>query len=507
MTESATRPGDSDPRLGAPVREGEMVAGKYVVGRLLGLGGMGVVYEAFDARLERRVALKVLLPRLVSSTTAAQRFVREARAATRITSEHVVKLLEIEALADGTPILVMEYLEGVDLRALLREGGPLEPRLAVDYILQALQAVAEGHMQAIVHRDLKPSNLFLTERADGTHLIKVLDFGIAKTLVPGVPADFALTSSEDMQLGSPTYMPPEQFQNPRDVDARADIWALGVTLYELISGKVPFQGRTYAELVAQVLSGPPDSLKSSLPGVSLPAGLDGIVGKCLEKKRELRYLNAVELAIALAPFGSEDAQLSLTRVSGLSRPRTPNPGSPARESTGSYEATLPVAVDHHADRSPSQSASGARVVLPPTGRARSPLALGVIAAAALVGMLLWQPWRVNPPLAPVLSRPGHPLAPSLSALQVSPMAQAQAGSQPTPNVSPVVVEPPASIRSSQPRATPSKPATRVSGVASALTPNATKSEPGDGPKQAEPSSSADALGTSPLIESLIKQRH
>jgi len=195
MTESATRSDDSEARLLAPVREGETVAGKYVVGRLLGLGGMGAVFEAFDAGLERRVALKVLLPRLINSATAAQRFVREARAATRITSEHVVKLLEIESLADGTPLLVMEYLEGVDLRALLRERGPLEPRLAVDYLLQALQAVAEGHMQAIVHRDLKPSNLFLTQRADGTHLIKVLDFGIAKTLVSGVPADFALTSS------------------------------------------------------------------------------------------------------------------------------------------------------------------------------------------------------------------------------------------------------------------------------------------------------------------------
>ncbi|MEI9935979.1 MAG: protein kinase [Pseudomonadota bacterium] len=517
MTESATRSGDSDPRFLAPVREGETVAGKYLVGRLLGLGGMGAVFEAFDSRLERRVALKVLLPRLVSSATAAQRFVREARAATRITSEHVVKLLEIETLTDGTPLLVMEYLEGVDLRALLREGGPLEPRRAVDYLLQALQAVAEGHMQAIVHRDLKPSNLFLTERADGTHLIKVLDFGIAKTLGPGVPADFALTSSEDMQLGSPTYMPPEQFQNPRDVDARADIWALGVTLYELISGRVPFQGQSYAELVSQVLSGPPDSLKTSLPGASLPAGLEGIVGKCLEKKRELRYANAVELAIALAPFGSEDAQLSLTRVSGLSRPRTPNPTSPPRESNGPYEATLPVPMDHVIERSTSQSASGARAVKRATTRNRTRLVFGAIALAALLGALVWLPRRATPPHAATSTQPTRPLAPSLSALQpVRAQAQAQAQAQPSTNgaagVDPVVVEPAQPLTSSAAsKPGPPRPGPRHGSLTSSpgLAPasNAAPSEPSAPPKQSEPEASADPPGTSALIESLIKQRH
>ncbi|HWZ88613.1 MAG TPA: serine/threonine-protein kinase, partial [Polyangiaceae bacterium] len=213
MTESANRSVESDDRFLAPVREGQTVAGKYVVGRTLGVGGMGMVFAARDARLDRQVAIKVLLPRLVTSQTATQRFVREARAATRITSEHVVKLLEIDTLPDGTPLLVMEYLEGRDLRAVLREDGPLPSRLAVDYVLQALQAVAEGHVQTIVHRDLKPSNLFLTTRADGSPLIKVLDFGIAKTLEPESAESLTLTSSEDVRLGSPTYMPPEQLHN------------------------------------------------------------------------------------------------------------------------------------------------------------------------------------------------------------------------------------------------------------------------------------------------------
>jgi eukaryotic-like serine/threonine-protein kinase len=502
MTESASRSGDSDQRFLAPVREGETVAGKYVVGRLLGLGGMGAVFEAFDKRLERRVALKVLLPRLVSSATAAQRFVREARAATRITGEHVVKLLEIESLPDGTPILVMEYLEGLDLRALLRESGPLEPRLAVDYLLQALQAVAEGHMHAIVHRDLKPSNLFLTERADGTHLIKVLDFGIAKTLASGVPADFALTSSEDVQLGSPTYMPPEQFQNPRDVDARADIWALGVTLHELISGRVPFQAQTYAELVAQVLSAPPDSLKSSLPSVSLPAGLAAVVRKCLEKQRELRYPNAMELAIALAPFGSKDAQLSLTRVSGLSRPRTPSPASPPREVNGPYEATLPVPTDLVVDRSPSQSVSGARAVQRANQR-RARLVFGSLALAG-ISALIWQPWHARPPRTPASTQPTPDLAPNLSASRPAQM-HAQPSAVGTASAEPVVVQPIPAPAASEPKAALAKSPARGTSAASSPRP-ATPSASGSAalkPPEPEPSDS----GTSALIESLIKQRH
>jgi eukaryotic-like serine/threonine-protein kinase len=507
MTESASRSGDSDRRFLAPVREGETVAGKYVVGRLLGLGGMGAVFEAFDTGLERRVALKVLLPRLVSSATAAQRFVREARAATRITSEHVVKLLEIESLPDGTPLLVMEYLEGLDLRALLRDSGPLEPRLAVDYLLQALQAVAEGHMHAIVHRDLKPSNLFLTERADGTHLIKVLDFGIAKTLASGVPADFALTSSEDVQLGSPTYMPPEQFQNPREVDARADIWALGVTLHELISGRVPFRAQTYAELVAQVLSGQPDSLKTSLPSVSLPAGLEAVVRKCLEKQRELRYPNAVELAIALAPFGSKDAQLSLTRVSGLSRPRTPSPASPLREANGPYEATLPVPTDLVVDRSPSESISGARAVKRATSQRRARLVFGSLALATLAAFV-WQPWRARPTHAPISTQPTQQLAPNLSAMQAA-QTQAQPSVNLTASAEPVVVEPIPPLPTSASKPAQAKSAPRSGAAASSPRPAAPSASGSSAAvlKPPEPESSADALGTSALIESLIKQRH
>jgi serine/threonine protein kinase len=316
-TNTASQLGAGD-NPAAPVRVGEVVAEKYLIEETLGVGGMGVVVAARDQLLERRVAIKFLLPKLAGSETAVQRFTREARAATRVTSEHVVRPLEIGKLPSGTPFFVMEYLDGSDLRALLRERGALSPSLAVDYVLQALQAVAEGHVRGIVHRDIKPGNLFLTSRADGTPLIKVLDFGIAKTLDSDSAESTSLTSSDDVRLGSPAYMPPEQLQNPRDVDKRSDIWSLGATLYELLCGRPPFEGPGYLELASRILSQPPVPVAEQPTPPTLPPGLEAILRKCLEKDRHARYANAVDLAVALAPFGSDDAQVSLGRITGMS---------------------------------------------------------------------------------------------------------------------------------------------------------------------------------------------
>ncbi|HEY4107193.1 MAG TPA: serine/threonine-protein kinase, partial [Polyangiaceae bacterium] len=419
----------------ASVRAGDVVAGKYLVGRTLGIGGMGIVFAACDQALDRPVALKVLLPRLLSSQTAAQRFVREARAATRITSEHVVKLLEIETLPDSTPVLVMEYLAGRDLRAVLREEGPLAPRLAIDYLLQAAQAVAEGHVQGIVHRDLKPSNLFLTARADGTPLIKVLDFGIAKTLESELSGNFDLTSSEDVRLGSPAYMPPEQLTNPRNVDARADIWALGVTLYELISGGPPFHGQTYAELVSRILSAPPPALKTQLSEFALPAALADVIFKCLQKDANDRYASVAELAAELAPFGSDDARLSLHRVSGLSRaPISPRPASSdslaiARDSLGACETTVPVPPEEQHDQKHVTTARSAHPLPARSWRQVGALAFGAVSVAFVFGAVFMHERAL--PASPAPSLTAHepreaPLAPAIPAdAQVSRPSAAQ----------------------------------------------------------------------------------
>ncbi|HKY37278.1 MAG TPA: serine/threonine-protein kinase [Polyangiaceae bacterium] len=351
MTTATSSHSDAgEPQL-APVRAGEVVAEKYRVQETLGVGGMGVVVAARDTVLERRVAIKFLLPRLAGSETAVQRFVREARAATRITSEHVVRLLEIDKLPNGTPFFVMEYLEGRDLRAVLRDDGPLMPSTAVDYLLQALQAVAEGHLKGIVHRDIKPGNLFLTTRADGTPLIKVLDFGIAKRLEqPDEVEHDSLTSSDDVRLGSPAYMPPEQLQDPRDVDTRSDIWSIGATLYELVSGKPPFEGPSYVELVSRILSAPLKPISGRQPAQLLPDGLEEVLKKCLEKSRTLRYANAAELATALARFGSLDARMSLTRVTGLQSLPSPQAQGPRTISDSGPTCTTTLSV---ADVTPS----------------------------------------------------------------------------------------------------------------------------------------------------------
>ncbi|HEX7452079.1 MAG TPA: protein kinase [Polyangiaceae bacterium] len=504
MAEPGTRPAESEQGTLPLVHEGQTVAGKYLVGPLLGVGGMGVVHSARDILLDRRVALKVLSPRLLSSRTAGERFLREARAATRITSEHVVKLLESDTLPDGTPILVMEYLEGRDLRALLREDGPLPPERAVDHLLQALQAIAEGHVRGIVHRDVKPSNLFLTERADGTPLIKVLDFGIAKTLESDRAEDFALTNSEDTQLGSPIYMPPEQLRNPRDVDARADIWALGVTLYELISGKQPFRGQSHADLVSQVLHATPEALATPL-ALSLPAGLQRVVARCLEKQRHQRYADAAELAAALAPFGGEDARLSLSRVTGLSRSRVGAATSMAPGSAND-DPTLPITANPAPPPPRSAGTSGVRKVVsdPKRGSGR---ALGALATAAILGSVIWfglHPSQPPPvaaiPRAEIQARPTQEAMPTQAAL-------AQTAATPA-----IATQTSASVVSA-PLTQPAKRAP-VSGAQSLAPPSphkhgASSGTSTDSRETKPPAAEATAgdVGPSALIESLIEQRH
>ncbi len=301
----------------APVSEGELLEGKYVAGRQLGVGGMGVVIAARDQLLDRQVAIKFLLPSLANSERAVQRFIREARAASRITSEHVVRLLEISTLSDGTPFFVMEYLEGHDLGAMLADSGFLPRERAVDYLLQALEAIAEGHQRGVIHRDLKPGNLFVTRRADGTPLVKVLDFGIAKTLEPN-DADMVTTmASDETRLGSPAYMSPEQLQNPGDVDVCSDVWAIGVTLYELLCGSHPFRANTYPDLVYLIRSVEPEPPSKRRPDPGLSPELDRVVLRCLAKAKSQRYATVREVAAALAPFGSEEGRASFKRIRGL----------------------------------------------------------------------------------------------------------------------------------------------------------------------------------------------
>ncbi len=297
----------------------DVLADKYRIERVLGKGGMGIVLAAMHIKLDDRVAIKFLLPELAHDPALVGRFLREGRAAIKIRSEHVVKVLDVGTLRAGTPYMVMEYLHGRNFEELLEEQGRLPFELAVDHVLQATEALAEAHALGMIHRDLKPANLFLAHRADGSPCVKVLDFGITKVLDSN-SASFDATSA-NVVMGSPRYMSPEQMRSTRSIDARADIWALGVILHELITGAAPFDGTTMPDLLAAILQDPPPPLRQLQPDA--PEGLERVIGRCLEKEPSARYADVAELTEALAPFGTASSRLSADRVSRVIRPRTP----------------------------------------------------------------------------------------------------------------------------------------------------------------------------------------
>jgi serine/threonine-protein kinase len=293
------------------VREGEILQGKYRVERVIGVGGMGVVVAAQHLELGTRVAIKSLRPQGRGQRELLLRFEREARAAVRIKSEHVARVLDVARLDDGTPYLVMEYLDGNDLSDWLRLRGPLTVEQAVELVIQACEAIAEAHTLGIVHRDLKPANLFVTRGRDGQLRVKVLDFGISKSEpLSGEPA---MTRTHSM-LGSPEYMSPEQFDAPKTVDWRTDIWSIGATLFELLTGRTPFEGDEVLQIAFKIMH-EPAPLLSALRAA--PPGLTQVIQRCLEKDRSARFHDVAELVTALAPFALGRSRASVERITRM----------------------------------------------------------------------------------------------------------------------------------------------------------------------------------------------
>jgi len=323
-----------------PLAPGELVAGKYQVDRVLGVGGMGAVFSAVDLVTGERVALKCLLPIYCENVDVITRFLREGRATMRLKSEHIARVSATGALDSGVPYIVMEHLDGRDLRWVVKHSGPLEVSEAAGYVGQVCAALAEAHALGIVHRDLKPANLFMTRRPDGSVLIKVLDFGIAKYTSPSLLGDQVEMTKTQTILGSRAYMSPEQMLRPKEVDARADIWSLGVILYFFVTGKNPFAADTTEAMIMHIIQGAPPPLTELLP--DLPRGFEAIVMRCLSKAREARFSNVTELARALAPFGCDLPDRATMAIDEESpRPRSIKPPEPSGPTMRGYSMPEP----------------------------------------------------------------------------------------------------------------------------------------------------------------------
>ncbi|MEO6420861.1 MAG: serine/threonine-protein kinase [Polyangiaceae bacterium] len=392
---------------------GEILAGKYRVERVLGMGGMGVVVAATHIQLDQLVALKFLLPAALLKPSAVGRFEREARAAVRLRSEHVARVIDVGKLDDGAPYIVMEYLEGLDLGDVVEKNGQLSVAEAVDYLLQACEAVAEAHSLGIIHRDLKPQNLFLTSRVDGKPLVKVLDFGISK--VNQGADELSLTKTTDV-VGSPNYMSPEQLRAARLADARSDIWALGAILYELLSGRVPFEAETLTQLCAMVISDPPRPLKDLR--ADIPLDLVAVIERCLDKDPTRRFQNVAELADALESFSDAPASTTSARIKGIAATST---GNVLRVSASSSGKVASIA------RAGASSAGWANTELAEPRKVRSTglivgMAIGGTAVVLIGGLVAYQAMHHAPPSPPVASAPSaeQPVASAAKPAAVDP---------------------------------------------------------------------------------------
>jgi eukaryotic-like serine/threonine-protein kinase len=458
--------------------EGDVLAGKYRVERVLGKGGMGVVVAAKHLQLGQRVAIKFLLEN--ASADIVSRFIREARAAVRLRSEHAARVLDVGDLPDGAPFMVMEYLEGNDLSHLVRSHGALPIADAVLYLLHACEAMAEAHSIGIIHRDLKPANLFLTRGADASQTIKVLDFGISKTL-SDEPDEMALTKSTSL-LGSPLYMSPEQLRSAREVTVQSDIWSLGAILYQLLVGAVPFDTRTFSELIMMVNIQPPPPMATLREGI--PPGLEAAALRCLEKSPGARFANVGELAWAIAEYGPPEARASAeksirtleaagiqverrTEKSGA-QPAPPAPAPVPVPASASEPATATASTQQRSAPSTSSATlAGASTPVTASPRPRGPLVMvGAAISVALVVTAVSlsrrssspapEPHSASPASAPasviVESAPPPPPLPPPTAT-----ASALAG-QPSASAAP---EPPLAPKP----APPSKNTTSVAGVA------------------------------------------
>jgi serine/threonine-protein kinase len=422
---------------------GQVIAGKFIVERVLGVGGMGVVVSAKHMHLGQMVAIKFLRSDAAKNEEAINRFLREARAAVGLQSAHVVRVMDVGVLDDGMPYMVMEHLQGTDLNRVLEQRKTLPEQEAVDYVLQGMEAIAEAHALGIVHRDLKPANLFLTRSPDGSPLVKVLDFGISKASDTMRSQEQSLTATSAI-MGSPLYMSPEQLRSSKNVDVRTDVWALGVIVYELLAGQPPFVADTVTGLSAKIAADPAPPLRSVNPGVSM--GLEAVVMRCLEKDMARRYPTVADLALALHPLASPEGKRAAERIARIGKPL---------ETPGSYavaRSDAPPAPGGSSSTQANWQTAGAE------RRRRNTtlvvVVLGALAVGSVVAVVGYKTVHAKGGQAAAVGADTAP-SPTLSAIQsvsapvtlapppgVDPSQSASASATPSASAPPVVIAPP-----------------------------------------------------------------
>jgi eukaryotic-like serine/threonine-protein kinase len=431
------------------VAPGTVLAGKYRIEEILGEGGMGVVVMATHIELDQRVAIKLPRPEHVKEPTFAARFTREGKNAARIRNEHVARVLDVGRDDEGNPFLVMEYLDGWDLAKRLRTGQPFEIADAVDVALQACVAVAAAHAAGVVHRDLKPANLFLETLPDGSYFVKVLDFGISK-VVSDSSLENALTNTTGI-VGSPMYMSPEQMVSARDVDVRTDVFSLGLILFRILTGKIPWPATNPLELATRMAKEEPRTTRSFRPEV--PEALDAVIMRAIARNREDRTATVAELARALEPFdpvrgASTLRGLARTGANPIERVSTSGPHAPVIQEASTMATS---AITLHTVEEPKPPVETPSVETTAPSRRSPPRAAiigGVAALIAIAGVI-------------VFASRGGSKSPTPE-VESSPPVKTMAAPKPTPTPTQnVVVEPPTAVVQPQPSAAPTpKPAAK-----------------------------------------------
>lgn len=431
-------PAQPAPRASREVTPGTVLGDKYQIERCIGEGAMGVVFAARHLGLDETVAIKFVRPDVPDTGGAMARFAREAKLAARIHSEHVAKVFDVGVIEPLGPFIVMEYLEGASLAQVLETEGPLPAERLVGYLLQACEALAAAHAAGVVHRDVKPDNLFVTRRA-GTEVIRLLDFGIAQILPNGPALEGDAANGPTVVLGSPLYMAPEQLRPDGLVDARADIWALGVVSYELLSGNMPFVGSSLPEICTSIIDAEPPEL-----GPSCPVALAAIVRRCLMKDPAQRFSSIAELAAALLPLAARDAHSYASRASSILRASSALPAAAlvARRAE-------PSAARHEALPAASRESSSRRGVRFHSSALVASATILALSALGVVATLSRSSSHVPSPVATAVVAPEQPA----SGMAVEPPVVTPEPSVPSPaQAAGLSSEPGTALRGNEPTA-------------------------------------------------------